>query len=755
MLWRLPLIDCRRIGGWYPHPQVTSTLASAKFHRIYSGLATHRQGSTECGRTAYGAAILIPYRVGSNVSKFDAILSSCPDEKMKVEVKRNLQVWDTKNPRNLEKFLELIALVCNDRELRSSMESVFSSSRSWVGHASSSSIRSAPKMVDPNQAKENIKAILGTPRVRENSVAESSSTFLSGSLREPSHNDVVDTVRAIPRSKKFGTIGRLPIEVQESIAGYIRKTIYEFRFLVDQLDDERRSRGLKLLAIWAGVQDAVLNFDVLARIARTIMSIDLRSGALLSFLRRGDFSAFSDGKVQRMMTFVQNRAYAPFLHMLECWIYRGMLDDPYEEFFVVRNQEFATENVSAYYSEDYWTGAYGVPVTEMVPDFLQGQLALQVLNTGKYINVIKKSGHTFRCPFEAPIPFSDSDKPTVEAVKKAHAYASNALMKVLIDEHDLLGILGAIKHYFLMDKADFIEEFMLLCDNVELGGCIGDVNLTRLNTLLELALRISIGENEVYKDYLKGSLKQYGLEAELCKIVSISTKQEHEWDENMKSMSVPVWEAFTLTYDVQWPISLVIELRSMTCYQMLFRHFFHLKRVVRLLTRLRISPRPRKMTRTGQSGLVRALYGLRLKMVHLVQTLQHCMIFDVVEPAWREMMTRIGQAVAMDQVITMHKDFIDACLKDCMLTYPRVLQILRGIFNVCMEFCNLVEKSAGIDGVKFDKNEELRVEKLDVAFSTLALELINLASDDAGVISATVKNMLRRLNYNAHYSDVQ
>ncbi|CAG0920797.1 unnamed protein product [Notodromas monacha] len=619
------------------------------------------------------------YRVGSNVSKFDAILSSCPDEKMKVEVKRNLQVWDTKNPRNLEKFLELIALVCNDRELRSSMESVFSSSRSWVGHASSSSIRSAPKMVDPNQAKENIKAILGTPRVRENSVAESSSTFLSGSLREPSHNDVLDTVRAIPRSKKFGTIGRLPIEVQEdlivvdligcllgkegsyilhviddeqttfvvdhslddllanqikgfiplltnirtlhtfvefswnnkkkcgriiqSIAGYIRKTIYEFRFLVDQLDDERRSRGLKLLAIWAGVQDAVLNFDVLARIARTIMSIDLRSGALLSFLRRGDFSAFSDGKVQRMMTFVQNRAYAPFLHMLECWIYRGMLDDPYEEFFVVRNQEFATENVSAYYSEDYWTGAYGVPVTEMVPDFLQGQLALQVLNTGKYINVIKKSGHTFRCPFEAPIPFSDSDKPTVEAVKKAHAYASNALMKVLIDEHDLLGILGAIKHYFLMDKADFIEEFMLLCDNVELGGCIGDVNLTRLNTLLELALRISIGENEVYKDYLKGSLKQYGLEAELCKIVSISTKQEHEWDENMKSMSVPVWEAFTLTYDVQWPISLVIELRSMTCYQMLFRHFFHLKRVVRLLTRLRISPRPRKMTRTGQSGL--------------------------------------------------------------------------------------------------------------------------------------------------------
>ncbi len=149
--------------------------------------------------------------------------------------------------------------------------------------------------------------------------------------------------------------------------------------------------------------------------------------------------------------------------------------------------------------------------------------------------------------------------------------------------------------------------------------------------------------NHYLLEFDTGVLKQYGLEAEVRRIMSISTDDERETKAALSSMTVPVWEAFTLSFNVEWPVSIVLSHRALTCYQMLFRHFFHLKRVARVLCRARCGPRSHG-SRPNKSEVVltRNVHALKFKMVHFVQTLEHGMFYDVIGPAWHVFVSNVA-----------------------------------------------------------------------------------------------------------------
>ena len=60
----------------------------------------------------------------------------------------------------------------------------------------------------------------------------------------------------------------------------------------------------------------------------------------------------------------------------------------------------------------------------------------------------------------------------------------------------------SIKHYFLLDKGDFIVQFMDMTED-EMKLEIEEIMPTRLESLLELALRTSTANVDPYKDDLK------------------------------------------------------------------------------------------------------------------------------------------------------------------------------------------------------------------------------------------------------------
>lgn len=57
----------------------------------------------------------------------------------------------------------------------------------------------------------------------------------------------------------------------------------------------------------------------------------------------------------------------------------------------------------------------------------------------------------------------------VQVINRAHAFASRALLDLLLHKHDLLGRLRSLKHFFLLDQGDFFVQFM---DTAEVGGLL-------------------------------------------------------------------------------------------------------------------------------------------------------------------------------------------------------------------------------------------------------------------------------------------
>ena len=82
-----------------------------------------------------------------------------------------------------------------------------------------------------------------------------------------------------------------------------------------------------------------------------------------------------------------------------------------------------------------------------------------------------------------------------------------------------------VKHYFLLDQGDFIVQFMDSCE-AELSKNIDDIVPTRLESLLELALRTSAANGDPYKDDMRTELLPYDLMFQMFKILSIETHVE-------------------------------------------------------------------------------------------------------------------------------------------------------------------------------------------------------------------------------------
>ena len=170
-------------------------------------------------------------------------------------------------------------------------------------------------------------------------------------------------------------------------------------------------------------------------------------------------------------------------------------------------------------------------------------------------------------------------------LEKAYATASKNLLELLIMDNDLIGHLKSVKHYFLLDQGDFVVQFFDVCGD-ELTQNVDNVEPTRLESLLELAIRTSVVNSDPYKDNVRVELLPYDLIYQMNKILSIDTEAESEFKGPVDTAELTGLEAFAFGYDVQWPISLILNRKSLACYQMLLRHLFFCKHVEKLISQV-------------------------------------------------------------------------------------------------------------------------------------------------------------------------
>jgi len=94
------------------------------------------------------------------------------------------------------------------------------------------------------------------------------------------------------------------------------------------------------------------------------------------------------------------------------------------------------------------------------------------------------------------------------------------------------------------------------------------------------------------------------------------------------------------------------------------------------------------------AALYRTAFTLSTRMLNAIQNLEYYMMIEVIEPSWHVFLQNMSKVENVDEVLAFHQDFLDSCLKNCLLT--DTLQLNRTIFDMCkscLNFCDFITVS--------------------------------------------------------------
>ncbi|KAL0138159.1 spc97 like protein [Mucor lusitanicus] len=325
----------------------------------------------------------------------------------------------------------------------------------------------------------------------------------------------------------------------------------------------------------------------------------------------------------------------------------------------------------------------------------------------------------------------------VKSLDIAYKYANQTLLNLLLKDQQLIERLRSLKHYFFLDQSDFLTSFLDLAKD-ELKQLSSDISQTRLQSLMDLVLRnpSSVAAYDPFKEDVKVSMSHLRLIDQLLRIISVSgmeaassssrlstlnhsagglasisgsgvLERGQSLSNSMMSTSSSMaaatskeplsgYEALILDYTVTFPLSLVISRKALTKYQLLFRHILNMKHVEDLLCSTWMDQK--NALWKGRSGNPEIdhfkfrVFSLRNRMLTFVQQFAYYVTNEVLEPNWRRLEANLKNITTVDQVLQYHSDFLDTCLKECMLTHSKLLRIFNKLISSCMAFTSQAEK---------------------------------------------------------------
>ena len=174
-------------------------------------------------------------------------------------------------------------------------------------------------------------------------------------------------------------------------------------------------------------------------------------------------------------------------------------------------------------------------------------------------------------------------------------------------------------------------------------------------------------------------------------------------------------------------------------------------------------------------------FALLQRMLNLVQNLQYYMTFEVLEPKWLGLEQTLRSVETIDDVLAAHNDFLDQCLRDCMLSSREVLKAISRLLGVCATFAAHMKKvgaaaevaevirpargtrstetptktrersrllSEDFDELVVEDSFEETVEKFDANFTR---DIVFMLEKLYALNTHTVGSMVSRLDFNGYY----
>lgn len=398
-------------------------------------------------------------------------------------------------------------------------------------------------------------------------------------------------------------------------------------------------------------------------------------------------------------------ASRPYMVMLNEWLHHGGIRDPRGEFFIREHTGIKRETMADDYTDQYWEKRYTIR-DQQVPPQLEGVKG-KVLLAGKYLNVVRECGGVDVGKEVRDVPKSFDDPRFLDNVNGAYAHANSSLLNLLLTTHGLSDRLRSLKYYFFLDRSDFFTYFLDLSWS-ELEKPWQKVNVGKLQSLFDLVLRQpgSVAAHVPFKEDVKVQISSAGLTNFLVRVISVQglnlegtnqsldefLKQEIKFSsEEDKGMTG--YESLQFKYCVPFPLSLVISSNTVLRYQVLFRYLFSLRHLEELLVNCwkdhhKVLIWTHRSKNPRLEMFKRRTWTLRAQMLAFVQQITYHCTSEVIEPHSKELMNRVegtsdktdqdgSQKVlrTVDELMKDHVDFLDTCLKECMLINVKLLKV--------------------------------------------------------------------------------
>ncbi|RSM11548.1 hypothetical protein CDV31_006759 [Fusarium ambrosium] len=436
-----------------------------------------------------------------------------------------------------------------------------------------------------------------------------------------------------------------------------------------------------------------------------------KGGVVLGLITKRLESLSGDPAARALLTTLLRDASKPYMVMLNEWLHHGGIHDPHAEFLIKEQKSIRRERLEQDYTDEYWERRYTIREQDIPPQ-LEGVKG-KVLLAGKYLNVVRECGGVDVSKVVKDVPVSFDDSRFLENVNNAYAHANESLMQLLLTTHALPARLRSLKHYFFLDPSDYFSYFLELGAS-ELRKPVKSVNTGKLQSLLDLVLRQpgSIVSLDPFKEDVKVEMNETTLTKALQRVVNITGIEQGEALQPLANQPIDNdknavgFTSLQLDYLVPFPVSLVISRKTVWRYQTLFRYLLSLRYLEsQLSTTWQTQTRGISWAHKGVLRNLeiwkRRVWTLRARMLVFVQQLLYFCTAEVIEPNWTKFMSRLrtnedattgvnsGLGVStrtVDGLMQDHVDFLDTCLKECMLTNSKLLRIHSKLMQTCTIF---------------------------------------------------------------------
>lgn len=567
------------------------------------------------------------------------------------------------------------------------------------------------------------------------------------------------TVRAFIESRQDFKHGF----VSHALAADLRELLNDWSTLIVQLEHQRNIGSLSLQAAWFYCQPAAPALRLMANIASR--AFYLKGASVLNLLHREGCEHAGDSAVLALVQRLSKAAAKPYIQAIELWVYDGQVDDPYDEFLILEQQEMKKQSLNDDYNSAYWTKRYSL--REEFPQFIGEQLAQKILTTGRYLNAVRETSLASL----AELPAKPSDGlgrmqfgPNMivgtgkyaDRIAERFEHAASKLLHIMWQEGDLKARLESMKMYFLHARGDYLV-FFLDTAAAELKRDSDDIRLSRLDTLLDLALKSSSAANDLHSDDMSCSVEGHRLTQQLSEMDDgdgVTPPSTSNADE------LTGFDTFVLDYDAPWPASVVLNRRAVTMYQILFRHLFGFKYAERELC-----AGWQRLRSLRRNALAKA-HVLNQRMLNFLQNYLYYVTNEVIEPHWDKMSAQMEEARSVDELIAIHGAFLESCMKDATLFWPKLLKRLDRLRSTCVRFARDCQRLAGaIERTLADMDDQAGVKRMDALedevstimretesrFTDLLTDLLN-ALNDSGDVDIKLLSLSSKLDYNGFWT---